>query len=95
MRVRLPGGKRSAWAALERGTPQGACWSPLLWSLAIHDLAEHIHGDVVCFADDCSVVISDRDPEKARQRMDAAMAALSSFLRSNHILPSAEKTASP
>ena len=79
-------------AVPREGTPQGASWSPTLWAMAISDLPFHIDGEVICFADDTNVVVSDPDPKRAQEKMDKAMDELSRYLRANRILPAADKT---
>ena len=46
----MSGGRKSEWLPLQSGTPQGAVWSPMLWTIAIADIEQQVEGEIVCLA---------------------------------------------
>ena len=69
-------------------------WGPILFSLYCADLAQHVtEAEVVAYADDITLVASDRDPQLCRARMDRALAQLGEYCRRNRIAPNSSRSA--
>ena len=68
-------------------------WGPILFTLYCADLAAHVtEAEVVAYADDITLLVSDRDPKRCQERMDRALAQLDCYCRRNRIVPSPTKT---
>ncbi len=89
----MSGGRLSRWGTPEWGIPTGAVLSPFLWLCAIADIEAHIPAArLVCFADDCSAVVSAPTLEEVQAKMETAMAQYAEYMRRNRISPNPSKT---
>eukprot|EP00662_Eupelagonemidae_sp_cell21_P057581 gene57581-biopygen39889 len=92
-RVRMSGGRTSAWRSLESGVPQGSVWGPLAFALYSADVGEYVTAArIVAYADDITLVCSHKDPAQARAAMDVALQQLDEWARRNRIAPEPTKT---
>eukprot|EP00662_Eupelagonemidae_sp_cell21_P057186 gene57186-biopygen88313 len=92
-RVRMSGGRTSAWQKLKSGVPQGSVWGPLAFALYSADIGKYItEARLVTYADDITLVCSHKDPQRAREMMDRALAQLDEWAKRNRIAPEPTKT---
>ena len=70
----------SSCMEINQGVPQGSVLSPLLFLLYINDLTINIHHvNLVMFADDINVLISDSDERSLQNKMDKVVAELETW----------------
>jgi len=68
---------RSSSMEINQGVPQGSVLSLLLFLLYINDLPVNIHeANLVMFADDINVLISDSDERLVQTKIDKVVAEL-------------------
>eukprot|EP00662_Eupelagonemidae_sp_cell21_P056696 gene56696-biopygen102459 len=92
-RVRMSGGRTSAWQNLHSGVPQGSVWGPLAFALYSADVGDYVTAArIVAYADDITLVCSHQDPAQARVAMDIALQQLNQWARCNRIAPEPTKT---
>jgi len=85
---------RSSSMEINQGVPQGLVLGPLLFLLHINDLHVNIHdANLVMFADDINVLISDSDQELFQTKIDRVVAELETAFNRNDLLINAGKTA--
>jgi hypothetical protein len=73
--------------------PQGSVLSPLLSLLYINDLPVNIHdANLVMFADDINVLISDSDERLLQTKTDGVVAELETWFNRNDLVINAGKT---
>ena len=60
-------GIKSNFLDIEAGVPQGSRLGPLLFIIYINDIVEGLEGEILIFADDCSLVASGLDPNETTQ----------------------------
>ena len=66
---------------------------PLLFALFCEDLQEWVPGaKIVQFADDVTLITSDRDPERAVQKMNEALEQFERYAAGNWLAPEPTKT---
>jgi len=76
-----------------QGVPQGSVLGPLLFLLYINDFPINIHhANLVMFADDISVLISDSDERSLQTKIDRVVAELETWLNRNDLVINAGKT---
>lgn len=75
-----------------RGVPQGSILGPLLYLLYTNDLSSIIKEFIIQFADDTTLVISDKNEEVLRQRILASMDILKKWFAANDLMLNIEKT---
>ena len=56
-------GQKSEETTLKAGVPQGSRLGPLLFIIYINDITENIESDMLMFADDTTILASDKTPE--------------------------------
>eukprot|EP00662_Eupelagonemidae_sp_cell21_P057133 gene57133-biopygen92006 len=89
----MSGGRTSAWQKLRSGVPQGSVWGPLAFALYSADIGTYVtEAKLVTYADDITLVCSHKDPQRAREMMDRALAQLEEWARRNRIAPEPTKT---
>ncbi len=92
-RTKKNSGGSSGWVEIPWGVPQGSVMGPLLFALFCEDLQEWVPGaKIVQFADDVTLITSDRDPERAVQKMNEALEQFERYAAGNWLAPEPTKT---
>ena len=84
----------SDWGELTHGVPQGSILGPLLFLLYINDLPHSINKNnkIVLFADDTTLIISNRDPINFREDVHKILQHIHEWFNANLISLNWEKT---
>ena len=83
---------RSSFMEIKQGEPQGSVLGPLLFLLYINELPLNIHGaNLVMFADDINVLITDRDVGALQNKIDRVTAELETWFNRNDLAINASK----
>ena len=84
---------RSSSTEIKQGVPQGWVLSPLLFLLYINGLPLNIHGaNLIMFADDINMLITDNDIGSLQNKIDRVMAELETWFNRNKLIINAGKT---
>ena len=78
---------------INQSVPQGSILGPLLFLLHINDLPINIHdANLVMFANDTNVLISDSDERLLQTKIDRVVAELETWFNRNDLVINAGKT---
>ena len=87
------GNRRSDVKNINVGVPQGSNLGPLLLTIYLNDFLElHIDGDIVCFADDCTVVFSADTYGQLQEKMQSALNDINKWMSDNRLKLNSTKT---
>ena len=65
---------------------QGSCLGPIIFNIYTQDLRDATIGDVICFADDTNVVMSDRDPNQLIRNMNMELSKIQNYMTENTLM---------
>ncbi|PNF29254.1 hypothetical protein B7P43_G10478, partial [Cryptotermes secundus] len=83
----------SSFKNVKFGIPQGSILGPLLFLLYINDLPYHIFdGEVVLFADDTNILVTDKNINILQDKIGEVMIQLESWFSKNNLIINTEKT---
>jgi len=84
----------SIWETVKQGVPQGSVLGPLLFTIYINDLPMSVTHDskAILFADDTSVLVTDKDFTKFKQKMNLALMSLDQWFTANQLVLNITKT---
>lgn len=75
-----------------RGVPQGSILGPLLYILYVNELPNIVSQNIVMYADDTSMIISERTRNECETRVKESMNELEDWFSKNNLLLNIEKT---
>ena len=74
-------------------TPQGGVLGPLIFLLYVNDLPSYITvGTTFLYADDCTIVVSDPNPDAAADGARGALQQFETWCSDNRLILNKEKT---
>ena len=84
----------STWENLKQRVPQGSVLGPLLFILYINDLPMSVTQDskAILFADDTSVLVTEKDYTRFKQKMNLALTSLDRWFIANQLVLNIIKT---
>ena len=71
---------------------QGSCLGPTIFNVYTQDLKDTTIGDVICFADDTNVVMSDRDPNQLIRNMSNELSKIQRYMTENTLMLNKNKS---
>jgi hypothetical protein len=79
---------------VKQGVAQGSVLGPLLFTMYINDLPKSVTHDskATLFADDTSVLVTDKDYTKFKQKMNLALMGLDRWFTVNQLILNITKT---
>lgn len=84
---------RSEPTLSNRGVPQGSIIGPLLFTIYINDLPQHLSDSkVIMYADDCTIILGKKSEEELRASASQVMTNLSEWCSMNRLAINSNKT---
>jgi len=87
-------GQNSQAAIVRHGVPQGSVLGPLLFIIMMNDLHLNLPNEVICYADDTSLVCNSRDILNLENAMSDSLNRASGWFQANYFLLNESKTQS-
>ncbi len=86
-------GVTSEEASVKFGVPQGSILGPLLFSLYVNDLPNHIRdGFISLYADDTAICVSDSDPQHLQDKLIQQLHTVQGWYQRNKLSLNLDKT---
>lgn len=84
---------KSKLSYIKYGVPQGSILGPLLFLIYINDIVNVVdHADIILFADDTNIFISDKDISHLSNRVNTELIKLSHWFKLNKLSLNIKKT---
>lgn len=85
-------GRRSSARLVSHGVPQGSVLGPLLFLITINDLENTVGAELVCYADDSTILTRGDNLQILQTNMNSSLEAASVWFRANFFLLNCTKT---
>ena len=85
-------GHKSTYTTISIGVPQGSILGPLLYLIYVNDIGNSCNGNVLSFADDTTIYLSDQKPDQLYAKANIQINELFQWFCSNKLSLNASKT---
>jgi hypothetical protein len=74
------------------GVPQGSIVGPLLFNIFVNDLSTIIKGTMIRYADDTTLIVSERQPEELKAKAEKLLRRTTAWFENNYLTINPSKT---